>query len=253
MRPRGCTRCAMVWNWIDSGWNKTKQNNNSAVNRSTNGNANVWSCNSKSSSGSTNWKPNGRHLLCALVGGRKSVISSNKHCSATRIQLEQRQATLERVRAEMLRLHREALEMRLVAEQLWAQLAGRATPAELTAGVSKLHSQLADEFRFASQELETQRHSLRELIGRLEQKQQELTEQRNELVEWFRRRQADLAHKAVELSQRDQQLNTERQKFRDQQQQWKSERRRLQQQIHQLEALQLHRGNHVELAAGAAN
>jgi hypothetical protein len=169
-----------------------------------------------------------------------------------RVQLEQRQASLERSRAEVLRLHREALEMRLVVEQLWTQLVGRAPPAELAAGVSKLHRQLADEYRFATQELETQRTSLRELIGRLDQKQLELAEQRNELIDWFHRRQADLAHKAAELSRREQEANAERRNLRDQQQEWKSERRRMQQQLEQLEARQQ---DHelAELASTAAN
>jgi hypothetical protein len=71
---------------------------------------------------------------------------------------------------------------------------------------------------------------LRELLGRLEQKQRELTEQRNELLAWFRRRQADLAQKASELSQRNQRLIAERQQLRDQQ---------LEQQTHQFQTLQL--------------
>ncbi|MDP6721374.1 MAG: hypothetical protein QGF59_22090, partial [Pirellulaceae bacterium] len=58
--------------------------------------------------------------------------------------LDQREATLDGLQSDVGRLHRDSLEMRLIAEQLWSQLAGKLTPAELTKSISDSRSKLAE-------------------------------------------------------------------------------------------------------------
>jgi chromosome segregation ATPase len=147
---------------------------------------------------------------------------------------DERQIALERIRNDIVRLHREALEMRLVAEQLWSQMAGHVQPGELTEGIARLRAQLADEFRFARQEIVTQRTSLEALIGKLDGQRCELAAQRDELVGWLNRRQQELALQSAELAEREQKWLQERQQADRQEKSWQSERRELQRQIRQL-------------------
>ena len=153
-----------------------------------------------------------------------------------RDQLDQRLATVERARTDVLRLHREALEMRLVTEQLWGQLAEHALPVDLIAGSMKLRGQLADEFRFVNEELEQRRLAIQKLVAQLEEKQQDVVARRRELTAWFGRRQTELAQKGAELTLRDQKVTDAQQRMDDQQLQWQLERRQLQQQLLELQA-----------------
>ena len=51
--------------------------------------------------------------------------------------IERQKGGLEQVRDEALRLHRQSLEMRLLAEQLWSQITGNLTPAEVTQAIAR--------------------------------------------------------------------------------------------------------------------
>ena len=148
--------------------------------------------------------------------------------------IDEQQIVLQRIRDDILRLHREALEMRLIAEQLWSQMTGRLAPTELTEGLSKLRSQLTDEFRLAHHALANQRAELESLITRLDEKRRELATQRDELMGWFARRQNDLAQQGSALAQREQQFLDEKQHVGELEQRWQHERRDLQRQIRKL-------------------
>ena len=56
--------------------------------------------------------------------------------------IERQKSGLEQVRDEALRLHRQMLEMRLLSEQLWSQITGAITPAEVTQAIAQLRLKL---------------------------------------------------------------------------------------------------------------
>lgn len=148
--------------------------------------------------------------------------------------LDEQQITLQRIRNDILRLHREALEMRLVAEQLWSQMTAHLPPSDLTHGLSKLRSQLADEYRLAQQELTNQKTCLEDLLGKLDEKRRELAAQRDELMGWFTRRQNDVSQQTALLAKREAQLEQDKRDCQEAQQRWQNERRELQRQIRKL-------------------
>lgn len=181
------------------------------------------------------WQQESRQQQQAFAAERESFCRRQRRWGEEREQQQQvleqerqhhteRQATLERVRAEVLRLHRESLEMRLVTEQLWAQLAGRAAPDVLMAGLGRLRSQLSDELRLATQDLESQQTELQALIGRLEQKHREVTKQRRDLMSWLSRRQSELAEQTTQLSQREKQLALDLEELRHEREKVRLER-----------------------------
>jgi chromosome segregation ATPase len=148
--------------------------------------------------------------------------------------IDQQQVVLQRIRDDILRLHREALEMRLIAEQLWSQMTGRMAPAELTEGLSRLRTQLADEFRLAHQALATQRSELETLVAKLDDKRRALAAQRDELMGWLSRRQSELAEQSSDLAAREQQVLDEKQNLAAIEHRWQHERRDLHRQIRKL-------------------
>src|SRR5262245_36295981 len=61
--------------------------------------------------------------------------------------IERQRASLEQVRGEIVSLHRQSLEMRLLAEQLWSQTSSRIPPAEITQALAQLRLKLAEQYR----------------------------------------------------------------------------------------------------------
>jgi hypothetical protein len=161
--------------------------------------------------------------------------SQQKSLWETRNQhFDERQIALDRIRQDILRLHREALEMRLVAEQLWSHMSGKVPAVDMTQGIARLRAQLADEFRFAQQEITTQRGGLESLLTKLDSQRQALAAQKDELVGWFTRRQQEIARQTAELENREQQLRQELLESSRLEKQWQAERAELQRQIRKL-------------------
>ena len=67
---------------------------------------------------------------------------------------------LEELRAELGRMHRETLEIRLATEELWVQVSGVAPPAVLTRSLGQIRARLADHYRLAGSELDEQKEEL---------------------------------------------------------------------------------------------
>lgn len=153
-----------------------------------------------------------------------------------RLKLDQRQLAVERIRSEMLQLHRESLEMRLIAEQLWAELVEQASPTEVTAGMSRLRSKLADTFRLATSDLDRQRQTIQELTERLDAKHRDVVSQRQVLLAWFADRQRELAQQAATLRDRESELSTAERNWQEERDLWHRERRQMQCEIAELQA-----------------
>jgi len=150
-------------------------------------------------------------------------------------QLNQRESALDQLHSEVTRIHGETLEMRLLTEQLWAKLSGKATPSELTESLGALRERLADHYRLTHQAMEQKLKETRQMAGRLKTHQGELASQRKELQQWVSRRQSELEEQAIALAAREQQFEQQRWGHFDRQGQWTEERRQFQKQIRELE------------------
>ncbi len=151
--------------------------------------------------------------------------------------LDQREATLDGLQSDVGRLHRDSLEMRLIAEQLWSQLAGKLTPAELTKSISDSRSKLAEHFQVEQDRVAQQRQELTDLAVKLENRQLQLTRQRRELEEWAQRRDQEIEEQAARLVAREQELDRQEQNHLETESKWDDERRRYERQIRDLSKL----------------
>ncbi|MFM2096595.1 MAG: hypothetical protein RIS70_3719, partial [Planctomycetota bacterium] len=120
--------------------------------------------------------------------------------------LAKRSAAVEQVRLEAAKIHHDSLEMRIVLEQLWQQLADRLDAAELARSIAASRAQLADEYQMASQTLLEQRGEAEELSRRLHEQQAKLRRQRSEMQDWLARRHHEIHDREMRLTAREQQL-----------------------------------------------
>ncbi|MDX1946067.1 MAG: hypothetical protein SFU86_11775 [Pirellulaceae bacterium] len=148
--------------------------------------------------------------------------------------LERQKQGLEQVRSEILGLHRQSLEMRLVAEQAWAQLSGRLSPAEVTQAIAHLRLKLAEHYRIEEDNLCARRAELVELGEKIAAQHRELTQLREGVRGWTAARQAEIEAQAQRLVERELELDREQERFRQAQHSWQAERRTYEQQIRDL-------------------
>jgi hypothetical protein len=148
--------------------------------------------------------------------------------------IERQRVGLENVRSEALSLHRQSLEMRLLAEQLWAQITSRLSPAEVTQSLAQLRTKLAEQYRLEEDQLDTKKRELVELAERITGQHQELTQLRKGLREWASARETEIEHQASALVNRELALDAKEDGFRQSHQAWQAERRRYEQKIREL-------------------
>jgi hypothetical protein len=150
--------------------------------------------------------------------------------------IERQRGALEQVRDEALRLHRQSIEMRLLAEQLWSQITGAVTPAEAAQAVAQLRLKLADQYRIEEQQLTARRDELLSLGERIAKQHGELAQLRSGLREWAAARHAEIEQQAATLVQRELALDTQQEDIRQARQSWQTDRRRYEEQIRVLTA-----------------
>jgi hypothetical protein len=148
--------------------------------------------------------------------------------------IERQKEGLEQVRGEILALHRQSLEMRLLAEQLWSQISGRMPPAEVTRTIAQMRLKLAEQYKLEEQNLAARRDELLKLGERIKEQHGELALLRSGLREWAAARQAEIESQAEALVQRELALDDQQEQFRHAQCEWSTERRRYEQRIREL-------------------
>ncbi len=121
--------------------------------------------------------------------------------------LERRAAALDQLRAEVLRAQREALELRLATDEVWAQMMGVAPPAALSQSLAQVRGKLAEQYRAERTEIAGEKKEIELLAARVEQDRQRLGQRKQELEQWAADRQADLEGQATRLLAREQQLD----------------------------------------------
>jgi hypothetical protein len=121
--------------------------------------------------------------------------------------LELRAAAVDQLRAEVLRAQREALELRLTTDEVWAQMMGVAPPAALSQSLAQVRGKLAEQYRSERAEIAGEKKELELLATRVEQDRQRLQQRKQEVEQWAADRQADLEGQASRLLAREQQLD----------------------------------------------
>ncbi len=149
-------------------------------------------------------------------------------------ELESRRQSLEQLRDELARAHRESLEMRLAAEELWGQLSGTAPPALLTQALGEVRRRLADHYRLAEAELEERRKELSSLEQRLADQADRVKRRQQDLYAWVAKRQEELDRQSQDLSQRQTELTREQVRLKRGADDWLSERAGYQEEIRRL-------------------
>jgi hypothetical protein len=148
--------------------------------------------------------------------------------------LAKQQAALEELRGELLGVHRQSLEMRLIAEQLWSQTSGRLAPAEMTRSIAQHRLQLAEQYRLEERTLAEQKQEIVALGQRLAAQHDAVQKQRDELRSWTAARQAEIEAQAERLVAREFELDSQQAEHRTAQAAWSAERREFERQIRQL-------------------
>lgn len=127
-----------------------------------------------------------------------------------RRQLSQRESVMQKRDAEMAQmcaeasdLHRQALEMRLVAEQLWLQISPRVSQETLAQSIAQLRLQLATEHKKQSEQLAKQKADLVALGEKLQAEFTQLEKRRQELQTWHGHKQDQLDSQAKDLTERE--------------------------------------------------
>ncbi|HTN76047.1 MAG TPA: hypothetical protein VL096_12400 [Pirellulaceae bacterium] len=148
--------------------------------------------------------------------------------------IEKHRAAAEQLRAEAARMQREAIEMRLVSEQLWLELSQHAPPAELTQSLALLRKRLAENQRGAKEHAAEQKAELVRLATRLDEQQQKIVEQREHLQAWVAIQQQEIESQAASLVRREQELDQQEQTLKRERDQATKDRRELQQEVRRL-------------------
>jgi hypothetical protein len=148
--------------------------------------------------------------------------------------VERQKAGLDQVREEALALHRQALETRLLGEQLWSQINGALATAEVSEAVAQLKSKLAEQYRLEEKLLVARRDELLQLSEKVATQHRDLTQFKDGVRQWAFARQADLERQAQSLAVREQKLDAQETEMHQAQQRWHVERRDYQRQIAEL-------------------
>jgi len=148
--------------------------------------------------------------------------------------IERQKGGLEQVRDEALRLHRQSLEMRLLAEQLWSQITGNLTPAEVTQAIAQLRIKLAEQYRVEEEQLVQRRDELVAISERIAGQHREVEQLKSGVRDWAAARQEEIERQAAALVERELALDAEQDSFRQAEHRWSADRRRYEQQIRDL-------------------
>jgi hypothetical protein len=148
--------------------------------------------------------------------------------------LDQQQAALDQLRGEITAAHRQSLEMRLMAEQLWAQVQGRMPPLEITQSIAQLRLKLGEQYKMEQQGLAEQKKELLKLAEKVAEQSSALRSQRHELQNWFTAREEEIERHAEALVLREQELLEQSDKQRENESRWISDRRQLEQEVREV-------------------
>jgi hypothetical protein len=150
------------------------------------------------------------------------------------MELDRRKLVLQRTQDENQALHREALEMRIVTEQLWAELSEKTPADHLHQLLSTLRTRLDDQYAAMNRSLSDRKAELVTLQSRMHNKQQELRKQSRKLQEWVESRHDDVKSHAAQLDAREMLLNRREHRLQEEFAKWEAQQREYKQQLNGL-------------------
>lgn len=151
-------------------------------------------------------------------------------------QLDHRRAAIERSRQDLLLLQREALEMRLAAEELKAELSGALAPAAVERSIAALRKRLAESYRLESAAAAADRTELESLKAELAAEAETWSRRQEDLQRWATAKQAEFDDQAIRLEARQHKLDHQEKSLQEQLQAWREERFTQQQELRRLQA-----------------
>ncbi len=149
-------------------------------------------------------------------------------------ELDRRSISIQQLHAEIAKMYRDVLEIRMATEDQWSQVCEKISPAEATQRMAEFRRTLTDQFELASQSLAKQRQEIAELVGRLAENESRLTVQREELRGWVARRQSEIEEQAERLLARERELDMHEANLRHAEREWQKRHADLEQEIRRL-------------------
>ena len=153
-----------------------------------------------------------------------AVESERRLLAERKNELDRRKAVLQRMQDETQSLHREALEMRLVTEQLWSQLSDQAPAEQLNELLSSLRSRLDEHYGLMNKTLADRKAELTSLRKRMQQKQEDLRQQSQRLQEWVDSRHEQIKNYASQLDAREMLLDRREHRLQEEFSKWEAQR-----------------------------
>ena len=151
-------------------------------------------------------------------------------------QLESRQAAIEQTRGELSATHRQALELRLATEELWAKLSDVMPAPALTAELGRIRRDLAESYSLERTATVRENQQLAVTHERLAEQYVKLNAEKKELHDWITRRQQEIEYQAARLVAREQELDRQEAENEQRSERWDGERRHLQDEMRRLMA-----------------
>jgi chromosome segregation ATPase len=153
------------------------------------------------------------------------ALESEKRLLAERkLELDRRKSVLQRMQDETQAMHRESLEMRLVTEQLWSKLSGKAPTEQLNELLGSLQSRLDDHYATMKTTLRERKNELATLKGCIDDKQNELRDQSRRLQDWVESRHDEIKNLAAQLDAREMLLDRREHRLQDEYAKWEAQR-----------------------------
>jgi len=151
-------------------------------------------------------------------------------------QLDSRQAAIEQTRCQVAETHREALEVRLATEELWAKLSEVMPGAALTSELARIRRKLAESYCLERNAAVDQRQQLEASQKRLAQQYIKLNAEKKELHDWIASRQQDIEQQAARLVAREQELDRQQSEIEQSGDELADQRRKYQARVRELVA-----------------
>lgn len=172
-----------------------------------------------------------------LQVGLPSSVTDGESLAESRqrqAKLDARQQQLDQLQEQITNMHREALELRLATEELWAELVHQAPAEELSDRLAASRNRLAEHYRLANESLAQRTDELHRMRQELNEQQQRLRGQRRELQLWVDRRYDEIETRTSRLIARERELDRLEAEFERQSMQWQHQREAYRQEIEQL-------------------
>jgi hypothetical protein len=178
-----------------------------------------------------------RRRLAELQRKKEAELAQKKHSVEQQAErVDHRQAAVERSRLELTRQQRDAIEMRLAAEELQVQLAGSMAPAAWERSLAALRQRMSEYYRLEASVLSQRQSELEALKSDLVVEHEKLSQRQQELQVWATARHAELEQQASRLEAREQELSRQQNAWEEQQQLWREEKFAQQQRVRRLSA-----------------